>query len=108
MARIFSEIRYAYAPSMSVAPDDSERAGRANVQVHEREVLLLLNVADLTLCEIFTNDEQLARQLELQGCARDIPLFEETDLRAALGKRLPHLFVVASDQIVLSALRPVF
>jgi hypothetical protein len=71
---------------------------------HEREIVLVLNCADLTLCEVFTNDPELARQLELAGCRRDYVLFEPTSLRANLSQSLPHLFVLPKQSVVLGGL----
>ena len=77
------------------------------MQEHEREIVLVMNCADLSLVEVFTNDPQLAKALERLGIARDVPLFETTDWRADVGQRLPHLFVMPRQKIVLAALRAV-
>jgi hypothetical protein len=89
-ARSFSRIKYAYAPA----------AGAVGTSHHEEEIVFLVNSADPTLVEAYTNSQDLCRQLEEHGAQPIcIPHCDTHTLRGQLVQWLNSTYVLKAQQL---------
>jgi hypothetical protein len=70
------------------------------MQVHEQEIVFLVNRADPSLVEAYTNSTDLCRQLEAHGAQRiPTPRGEDDTLRGTLVQHLDAVYVFESRRL---------
>lgn len=70
------------------------------MQTHEQEIVFLVNSADPSLVEAYTNSADLCRQLEAHGAQRiPTPRGEDDSLRAQLARHLDAIYLLKARQL---------